>query len=39
MCTGKLPITIMEEEHPLELAKQESKNKIRVSDKETDQYK
>lgn len=40
MFTGKLQIKIMEEEHPLEYEKEETKRKTAVSDrKEIDQYK
>ncbi|MGB9734851.1 MAG: cytochrome c3 family protein [bacterium] len=39
MCTGKLPIAVMEEEHPLELAKHESKKQTGTTSIETDQYK
>lgn len=39
MCTGKLPISIMEEEHPLELAKHESEKQTGTTNMETDQYK
>ncbi len=39
MCTGKIPIELMEEEHPLELVKHESKKQTETNNKETDQYK
>ncbi len=39
MFTGKLSIALMEEEHPLELAKHESKKQTGSSGPEEDQYK
>ncbi len=39
MFTGKMPITVMEEEHPLEIVEQEPKRESAADKMETDQYK